>query len=357
MALKHRLKMGLREAYARLLFHTGLHALVNRALERRMTILFGHCIEDDAVNGFLPRDMTMREETLRRVVGWFQKRGYRVTGVAAGFDTLKGTGKESIVALSLDDGYLDNRTRLLPVLRELDASATIFLESEPLDQRDVNWTHKYHWVIRDGCVDGWTRRYMARTQDAATAEKLRTALEGPAEGLAYQVKRVLKYEAIPVDRDAVCQALFEESGGDLAELCRSLYMDWDDARALRDGGVELGGHTISHPILSRLDRDGAAHEIGGGREALVRELGAEVPRVFAYPFGRAWDYDQTSIHAARDAGFELAVNTHAGVNKADSDPFQLKRLPVDDSTPMHLLVAEACGGFELLRKFGLDLSE
>ncbi len=357
MPSKHQLKMGLRGAYARLLFHTGLHAVVNRCMDRRMTILFGHCIEDDAVNGFLPRDMTMREETLRRVVGWFQRRGYAITGIAAGFDALGAPGKGSIVALSLDDGYRDNRTRLLPVLDELGASATIFLESEPLDQRDVNWTHKYHWVIRDGGVGAWARAYAARTQDPATAEKLGVALEGPADGLAYQVKRVLKYEAIPVDRDAVCQALFEEAGGDVQELCRSLYMDWEDARALRDGGIELGGHTISHPILSRLDASGAAAEIGGGREVLVRELGDAVPRVFAYPFGRAWDYDKTSMQAARDAGFDLAVNTHAGTNSAASDRFQLKRLPVDDSTPLHLLVAEACGGFDLLRKLGLDLSE
>lgn len=357
MAFKHQLKMGLRGAYARVLFHTGLHALVNRIVDRRMTILFGHCIEDDAVNGFLPRDMTMREETLRRVVGWFQQRGYVIAGIAAGYDALQDTGKGSIVALSLDDGYLDNRTRLLPILDELGASATIFLESEPLDQRDVNWTHKYHWVIRDGGVEAWTRGYMARTEDAATAQKLQAALEGPAEELAYQVKRVLKYEAIPADRDSVCQALFEEAGGDVGDLCRKLYMTWEDARALRDGGVELGGHTVSHPILSRLDAAGAAAEIGGGREVLARELGSEVPRVFAYPFGRAWDYNKVSIQAARDAGFDLAVNTHAGTNGPQSDRFQLKRLPVDDATPLHLLVAEACGGFELLRKFGLDLSE
>ena len=42
--MKHRLKMWLREAWARLLYHTGLHALVNRVMPVRLTILAGHCV-------------------------------------------------------------------------------------------------------------------------------------------------------------------------------------------------------------------------------------------------------------------------------------------------------------------------
>ena len=56
-------------------------------------------------------------------------------------------------------------------------------------------------------------------------------------------------------------------------------------------------------------------------------------------------------------GFTVAVNTHAGTNDGGSDPYQLRRLPIDDSSELHLLVAEACGGFDLLRRVGLDLSE
>ena len=105
------------------------------------------------------------------------------------------------------------------------------------------------------------------------------------------------------------------------------------------------------------DREQAGAEIDGCRASIERELGAEHTRTFAYPFGRRWDYTDETLGVTREAGFELGVNTHAGTNGPDADRLQLKRLPVDDTTPMHLLVAETCGGFDLLRRVGLDLSE
>ncbi|MEZ5977104.1 MAG: polysaccharide deacetylase family protein [Planctomycetota bacterium] len=355
--MKHALKLFVRDAYARVLFHTGLHRVVNALMPRRMVILFGHCIEDDAVNGFLPRDMTMREETLRRVLGWFKARGYALTNVGDGVRRLEQGAGPSIVALSMDDGYKDNRTRLLPVLRELGASATVFLESRPLDERRVNWTHKFHWVIQDGDAAAFARRFVELCEDRGTAERVRVAVDGSPEGVAYRVKRVLKYEADPEGRDRAVDAIFAEAGGDERALCDALYMDWDDTRALRDGGIELGGHTVSHAILSRCDAEGARREIGTCRARMVAELGDAAGRTFAYPFGRRWDYGDDAVAAARESGFELAVNTHAGTVRTDSDRFQLRRVPVDDRTPLHLLVAEACGGFDLARRLGVELGE
>lgn len=357
MSFKHSLKLRLREAYARLLFHTGLHGLVNRLSPRRMTVLFGHCIEDDAVNGFLPRDMTMREETLRRTLGWFGSHGYVLTNVGDGMRALERGSGPSLVALSMDDGYKDNRTRLLPVLNELGASATVFLESRPLDEQRVNWTHKLHWIVKDGGESEFARALAERSSRAQDAERIRTAIEGDPARLVYRVKRALKYDTDPEDRDRVIDELFVEAGGDEAALCRALYMDWDDARALRDGGVELGGHTVNHVILSRLDLDGARVEIGHCRERMVTELGEGAGRTFAYPFGRRWDYHADAKRAVRDSGFELAVNTHAGTNGRGADELELRRLPVDDATSLHLLVAEACGGFDLLRRVGIELGE
>ncbi len=354
MSAKHQLKQFARGAWARLLFHTGAHRILNRLTEPRLTILFGHCLED-ASNRFLPSDMKMREETLRGVVSWFQKRGYPVTNIAEGLEQVE--GGTSAVALSLDDGYKDNRTRVLPVLSEMGASATVFLESRPLDERRVNWSHKYHWVIADADTEMFVRGYLAKSKDKLALEKLRVALEEGQEKLAYRAKLVFKYDAEPADRDRVIDEIFREAGGDEQALCEELYMTWEDTRELRDGGVELGGHTVSHPILSRLEEAAALAEIGHCRERMVAELGEDSGRTFAYPFGRRWDYGEETLRATRQAGFSQAVNTHAGTNSKASDRLQLARLPVDDTTPLHLLVAHACGGFEFLRKFGLDLRE
>ena len=88
----------------------------------------------------------------------------------------------------------------------------------------------------------------------------------------------------------------------------------------------------------------------------MRGLGVECAS-FAYPFGRRWDYDARSKAAARDAGFATATTTHAGVNRKGSDPYELKRVMIDEDAELHLIATEACGGFELLRRLGIDLGE
>lgn len=350
---KHELKLLLRRAYAGFLYHTGLHALVDRAMPRRLTILFGHCVADPGVNGFLPPDMKIGAARLERVLGWFARR-YEMVTVSEGLARLRDGGRRSLVALSMDDGYRDNRAGLLPILARTGARATVFLETRPLDGEDLNWSHKLFWMLHRGePLGALVQGYAELSGDAATCAALRRALETPGDAL-YQVKRVLKYDADADDRERVVGELFRARGGDAAALTRALYLGWDDARALRDAGVELGGHTVSHHVLSRLPPARQAAEIRACAEAMQARLGAR-PMVFAYPFGRRWDYDAQSVEAARAAGFEAAVNTHAGTNAGTG--FELRRLPIDDQAELSLLVAEACGGFDLLRRFGIDLAE
>ena len=223
----------------------------------------------------------------------------------------------------------------------------------------MNWSHKLFWLAQARGTAEVARCYAERAADGATARRLRELLErlSDPDELAYRVKLVLKYDAPRAERDAILDALFAQAGGDERALCERIYLDWDDVRALAAAGVELGGHTVTHAILSRLAPDEARAEVGDGRRALVRELGPAAGRSFAYPFGRRWDFDGAAAEAVAESGFACAVTTHAGVNLRGSDRWRLKRWMIDDETPLHLLVAEACGGFELLRRVGIDLSE
>jgi peptidoglycan/xylan/chitin deacetylase (PgdA/CDA1 family) len=350
---KHKLKLWLRRAYAAFLYHSGLHALVDRAMPRRLTILFGHCVADPAVNGFLPADMKIGAGRLEQLLGWFARR-YDMVTIGEGLALLGQGGRRSLVALSMDDGYRDNRTGLLPILARTGARATVFLETRPLDGGDLNWSHKLFWLLHQGeGIEALARRYAELAGDEKTRAGLARALAGDGDRV-YLVKRVLKYDADPDDRERVIDQLFRARGGDAAALTRALYLGWDDARALRDAGVELGGHTVHHHVLAGLPRARQAEEIRGCATAMERAFG-ERPAVFAYPFGRRWDYDAASVEEARAAGFAAAVNTHAGTNAGGG--FELRRLPIDDGVRLPLLVAEACGGFDLLRRLGIDLSE
>jgi peptidoglycan/xylan/chitin deacetylase (PgdA/CDA1 family) len=358
MSLKHRLKLGLREAYARVLFHSGLHALVNALLPRRLVILAGHCVKPEhgewPAGRHLSADMWIGEAQLKRIVRWFAPR-YDVVSIGDGVAKLGGKGK-SLLALSFDDGYRDNALVLGPLVERNKVGATVFLESRPLDERRVNWSHKYFWLLEKLGPEALVERYGAHAGDTRTFITLNQMIAESRGNERYHLKRILKYDAPPAERDRALDRAFVEAGGDEARLCEELYMTWDEARGLAAHGVELGGHTVSHAILSKLPPDEQRREIADGALSLERALG-RAPVTFAYPWGRRWDYDDSSRKAAKDAGFACAVNMHAGINRPESPRYDLRRVAIDGSAKLHLLVAEACGGFELLRKIGIDLGE
>lgn len=352
--LKHRLKGLLREVYARLLVHTGLDRLVSRWMPRRLTILAGHCVDHPPTNGGLPADMRIRARTLERLLARLAAR-YELVTIGEGLERLAEGRGRSLVALSMDDGYRDNVEVLLPRLAERGLRATVFVEARPLSGGGASWTHQLFWLTEREPIEDFARAYAERTSEGEIAARLEAVLRGGSK-VAYEVKRVLKYEADPAERDRLVGELFRERGGDERELARRLYTDWDGARRLAAAGWEIGGHTVTHPVLARLDEARQREEIRGCREACERELG-DGGAVFAYPFGRRWDFDERSVAAAREAGYTAAVTTHAGTNHAGDDPFRLRRWMIDERVRPHLILCEACGGFELLRRLGLDLSE
>ncbi len=355
--MKHQLKLAAREIYARLLWHTGLWRLIDRIAPQRLTILAGHCVAEETSNGALPPDMKIDGA---RLESWLRTLGKRfpLVSVQDGVQRLGAGNSRSMVALSMDDGYRDNLTSLLPILNRVGASATVYLESRPLLERKVSWSHKYFWLLSEGGYDAdrLARQYLAEATDADVAEKLRRVLEEEGD-MAYLVKRVFKYESPAEERDAVMDRLFVGAGGDERALCERIYMDAADVLELASAGVELGGHTARHEVQSTLDAEGQHRDVHEGRDGLAQVLGHHLGKTFAYPFGRHWDWDEHTIAAVQGAGFEAAVTTHAGTNLAGEDPMRLKRWMVDDDTKIHHLVAEACGGFALLRRLGIELAE
>ena len=147
-ALKHKLKLGLRGAMARLFAYTPLGSLANRLAPPRLLILFGHCIDDDHYGGLLAPEMCLSKGRFGEVLEALGRRGVVFDTIAGAWDQLQGSPtSRSLVAISMDDGYRDNAETLAPLLAARGIPATVFLETRALDERRVNWTHHLHWLF------------------------------------------------------------------------------------------------------------------------------------------------------------------------------------------------------------------
>ena len=125
-------------------------------------------------------------------------------------------------------------------------------------------------------------------------------------------------------------------------------MSWEELAQWREAGCEVGAHTMTHARLSTLDEAAQRDEIIGSVALLRERLGAPVAS-FAYPFGSALDYDETSKRLAQEAGCALAVSNRYGPLDADSDAWQWRRIWIDATDTRASFIAKATGKLDALR--------
>jgi peptidoglycan/xylan/chitin deacetylase (PgdA/CDA1 family) len=220
---------------------------------------------------------------------------------------------ERAAAITFDDGYADNCRVALPVLRRHDACATFFISTGYLDGGRM-WSDTVVEAVR-ACRsrDLDLRDIGLGAHAVATIDQRRLAIDA--------VLRDLKYRPSP-ERLALC--------GQLADIVRvplpdDLMLTSRELVALRDGGMQIGAHTLSHPILTSIADDDARREIAGSRTTLESILGVRVG-LFAYPNGkRGDDYLGRHVAMVRELGFDAAVSTHPGVATAATDLMELPR--------------------------------
>ena len=105
---------------------------------------------------------------------------------------------------------------------------------------------------------------------------------------------------------------------------RRRHLDWSELRDLSGRGVSIGGHSVSHPFLTRLDVDAAVGEIDGCRKALEDGLGAGVT-AFTYPYGA---YSPWLARVVEDAGYQVAFTMDATQVVSSETRFTLPRVGV-----------------------------
>jgi peptidoglycan/xylan/chitin deacetylase (PgdA/CDA1 family) len=93
--------------------------------------------------------------------------------------------------------------------------------------------------------------------------------------------------------------------------------------------VEIGAHTVTHPVLSSLPEPEQRWEVAQSGAELERVLGRPV-RTFAYPYGHRRDYSPTTVDALGEAGYVLACSTTRGLVQRRTRPFELPRYCIGD---------------------------
>ena len=233
-----------------------------------------------------------------------------------------GTLPPRALTLTFDDGYADNREVAAPLLQRHGLPCTFFVATGFLDGGRM-WN--------DTLIESFRRTRLQQLDLRGLHPALQShELSGPAQRRAGIDRSIaaLKYLE-PQERQRLVDAVAQRAE---VELPADLMMSSAQVKELRTMGMQVGAHTVSHPILQRLPRDAARAEIETSKRRLEQILGESVS-LFAYPNGKPGeDYSPESVELVKEAGFATAVSTQWGFSTRSTDRFQLRRFTPWDRT-------------------------
>lgn len=215
--------------------------------------------------------------------------------------------------ITFDDGYRDNHDLALPLLKRYRLPATVFVATGFLNGGRM---------FNDSVVETVRRLDTGPIDLSRVGLGTRLVTDIPSRRtLIADLTKAVKYLA-PEERDDFCEDLCRRAGG---RLPNDLMMDDHQVRAMARAGVDIGGHTVHHPILARIGPEEARREIEANRDDL-RNLTDVAPHSFAYPNGKPnLDYSAAHARMVADAGYDVAVSTAVGVASNHAHPYQLPR--------------------------------
>lgn len=320
-------------------FQAGLFHLTQRAVRRRQAVILtfhrfsGH--GEGHAGGMPIQRFTEYMEYLTR--------HYRIASLRTMTEELsRGVVRPYTVAVTVDDGYHEVFTLAAPVLRAYGVSASFFVISDFVDRLLWPWTDRFGFLFDRAPRDRLAFRHRGSVQVVEMREE-RDRRWAATHWLEY-AKR------LPVaERDELLETIAAAAGVEVPVAPPREYrpMTWTQLRALAAEGFDVGAHTRTHPILSRVGPERLRAEIAGGREQMEQRLGFPV-RHFAYPNGRKEDYTPEAVELVARAGYRAAVTCVAGGNTPSTSPFELRRVGAAKEGLAHF--AQAVCGFEQVKQ-------
>ncbi|MDD2852259.1 MAG: polysaccharide deacetylase family protein [Desulfuromonadaceae bacterium] len=226
------------------------------------------------------------------------------------------------VVLTVDDGYSDMYEWAWPELARRKMPATFFVTTRFVDGSFWLWPDQLEYALNQtDCTS---------CSVSIAGEQVLLSLKNESErSSAWQLFishciRSEENQRLSFIRQVLELLAVELPSTPPPEYCA---VSWDHLREMQRGGIEIGGHTMSHPILSKISPESLDREIGTCKQILEERLGNPV-RSFCYPNSGPGDINNDVIAAVDRAGYSGAV---FGTDLASWDRFQTPRMGINDN--------------------------
>ncbi len=309
---------------SRMTYYSGLNVLsgfVRNALFDELKVLAYHRILDYPENYQYDKELiSASTDAFEWQVNYIKKNFTPVTfgELVEHYENNVELPKNPII-ITFDDGFLDNYTNAFRILKKHDVKATIFISTDYIGSDRTFW---FDWLV-----------HLIKTSDKTELklDTLNYRLDLNGKNNTRAAYRLLKkMKKVPNDmRLAVIDELEDICNKNNIASPESGPMTWQQVKEMSDWGIEFGSHTVTHPILSNLNKDELRKELIDSKLTIESKLGKPCD-VICYPVGMPGAYNDTVIKCCKDVGYKLGVSYKNGTNYYNNlDHFEIKRMHVE----------------------------
>ncbi len=228
------------------------------------------------------------------------------------------------VIVTFDDGYQDNHAVVLPILRRHGVPAVVFVATGYMDSRETYWYDLLvHWMLRAQTAD---------LEVPGTGQRLHVA--GDEEARRRTAQAALKHlKLLPESRrretlESWRKAMGAPAGDEFSGM--NGPMSWCQVKELADAGIEIGSHSVTHPVLANVADDAQLERELVDSKAQIEARTGQTVVSLAYPVGGPGAYSDRVVDFVHRAGYRFGFTYESGViDLRRMDAYRLRRLAVE----------------------------
>lgn len=249
-------------------------------------------------------------EIIEQRLLWFKKHYNLVSSKEIYSYYYEGLKLSNACHLTIDDGWLSTYRVVFPLLKKHNIPVTIFVSPEVCQNKLNFWYYDIRkfdetdfktYLINEGYFHKGIERF--------------------------PLELILKEMLI----DDVYSSIQKYASLHQISLSERGFVNVDEIREMSDSGlVEIGAHTMIHPILASETNERSKYEIIKSVENLSSLIDKPI-ETFAYPNG-LWidDFGSREMDYVKEAGIKLAYSVQPGVLDCNKSPFSIPRVGTEN---------------------------
>ena len=331
-----------------LIYRAGLLDAVHPLWADRLTVLAYHRIADPNGAGFdtFEPNVSATPAAFAAQMDFIRQR----FNVISGRDLVAWLqGEQSLpthpLLITFDDGYRDNLDHAWPVLQQRNMPAVIFLATNYMGQAtpfywDLIAYCFYHTTKQEADLPliGLQQWHDKASRTAVLKKWLNSLKKLPDQEKWTAVNQLPRLLDVSISPDTFA----------------GLHLTWDQVRTMTATGIEMGAHTQSHPILTRVSLAQARQELEGSKNRIEAEINQPV-KLFAYPNGLSTDFNADLQTILAQLNFAAAFTLLPGPTQpaeAQQKPLAIRRIFLHHQDTLPRFAAKVMGLPRLLKPSG-----